>query len=62
MKNTTIHTAIDNLEKTSIALEEAANSPKHYNTDYAHYLAIMSLELRQKASMLRECDYILGNI
>jgi len=59
--NTTINLAIENLENTSIALEKAACDPKHYNTDFAHYLDIMAYEMRKQASSLKEFDYLLGS-
>ncbi len=58
----TIKLAISNLEIMSVALENAANDPRNYNTEFASYLDIMSYEMRRQASSLRENEYLLGGI
>lgn len=48
-----IKEAIKNLELTSCVLEQAANSPQNYNSNFANYLEIMSWELEKYATELK---------
>lgn len=54
--------AINNLENTSVILEQCANNPRNYNTDFAHYLELMSFEMRKSANEIREHRYVLGGL
>lgn len=47
-----IKEAIRNLETISDALNNAANNPKNYNTDFAYYLEQMSWEMAKQAKDL----------
>lgn len=58
----TINDAISNLEKTSEVLAEWADNPKNYNSEFAHILCMISLEMRNQASTLKEANYIYGII
>lgn len=49
---------INNLEKTSQALEKAANTPENYNTQFAFYLEQMSWEMHKHANELKEINYL----
>ncbi len=61
-ENATIAEVIENLEKSSIVLEKAANNPKNYNSEFSHYLDMVSFEMRKQASELRECEYQMGGL
>lgn len=61
-ENLTINEAISNLEKSSDALASWADNPKNYNSDLAHMLSMMALEMRSQASTLRETNYLYGVI
>ena len=50
--------AISNLELTSKALDQAANKPQNYNTEWAYYLEQMSWELHKYAADLRQIEGI----
>ncbi len=49
---------IKNLETMSQALEKVANSPQHYNSEYAIYLERMSWEMHKQANDIREIEYL----
>lgn len=52
--------AISNLETMSTALEQVANKPENYNTDFAYYLEQMSHQMHKHANDLRELHSLLG--
>jgi len=49
---------INNLEKVSKVLSEAANKPENYNTEWAHCLEQMSFSLIRQADELKELAYL----
>lgn len=51
--------AVTNLELISSALEQAANKPENYNTDWAYYLEQMSWQMQKHANELRTIEYLL---
>jgi hypothetical protein len=55
-----IDIAISNLEKSSEVISSWADNPKNYNTELAHMLGMISLEMRACASNLREAHYMYG--
>ncbi len=61
-QNTTIKEMIDSLEKTSETLATYADDPKNYNSEYAHMLYMISLDMRSNASSLKEYHYHFGDI
>lgn len=56
-----IDIAINNLEKSSEAISNWADDPKNYNTELAHILSMISLEMRACASNLKEAHYMFGS-
>ncbi len=44
----------------SQALSRAANSPRNYNTEGAHYLELMSFEMHKNANELRFIESTYG--
>jgi len=49
--------AIKNLETMSLELGKEANNPKNYNSEFSHYLEVMSFEMHKYANELREMEY-----
>lgn len=47
-----IRQTVNNLEKMSHTLSEAANKPENYNTTWAYYLEQISFDLSRQASEL----------
>ena len=49
---------IKNIELMSSELSKVANTPKHYNTDFAYYLEIMSFEMKKQADNLKDLSHL----
>ena len=57
-RNMNAKDVIKNLEVMSQTLEKVANSPQHYNSEYAIYLERMSWEMHKQANEIRELEYM----
>ena len=55
-----IEVAIKNLEITSRAIANWADSSDNMNSDLSHMLSMMSLEMRSQAKDLQHASYIYG--
>jgi hypothetical protein len=59
---TDVDLIVDNLQRTSEILDRCSNKESVYNSEYGHYLALMSLETRKMISEIRELDYFCGGV
>jgi hypothetical protein len=57
-----INKIIENLELMSSALEKSAEKPAIYNTEYGHWLDVISFEIRKQASNLKDNIYYYGDM